>query len=133
MMPGQQVQFFETVSGKNMPCGKAVTGPDGTCQKKAIFTPGTHTWYAKAGQEMSSPVSCTIGQVTYTALSPANKAVVTVPDPDLSWLGYDNAIGYEVQVSNKPGFPAAYTTTSMRPARLPTRRRFHWERDISGG
>ncbi len=47
MMPGQQVQFFETVSGKNMPCGKAVTGPDGTCRKKMTFRPGTHTWYAK--------------------------------------------------------------------------------------
>ena len=109
MTPGQRVQFFETVAGKNMPCGKAVTGSDGTCRRKAIFTPGTHIWYARAGQEVSSPVSCTIGKTT--AISPVNKAVVTVPDPDLSWLGYDNAVGYEVQVSNRPGFPAAYTTT----------------------
>ena len=35
-----------------------------------------------------------------------------MPDPDLSWrVGYDNATGYDVQVSNRPGFPAEYTTT----------------------
>jgi Protein of unknown function (DUF1566)/Divergent InlB B-repeat domain/Bacterial Ig-like domain (group 3) len=117
MMPGQQVQIFQTtLSGKDVSCGKATTGPDGTCRKKFAVNPGvTRTWYAKVvskgiceGME-SPPVSCTIGRVT--SISPDNKTVVTVPDPYLSWQGYDNATGYEVQVSTGPGFPAAYTTT----------------------
>lgn len=109
MVPKQKVQFFETVPGKNILRCYAVTGTNGNCQKKMSFQAGTHTWFAKCGQEVSAPVSCTIGAVT--ALSPANNAVVTTPAPDLSWQAYDNATGYEVQVSKSASFPAAYTAT----------------------
>jgi uncharacterized repeat protein (TIGR02543 family) len=138
MMPGQRVQIFETTpSGRDVSCGKAITGMDGTCRKKLAVNPGvTRTWYAKViskgvcqGLE-SSPVTCTVGRVT--PLSPDNKAVVTVPAPGLSWQGYDNATGYDVQVSTKPGFPAASTAaypaagTTFNGEEFSTGTRYFW-------
>jgi uncharacterized repeat protein (TIGR02543 family) len=138
MMPGQQVQIFETTpSGRDVSCGKTITGPDGACRKKLAVNLGvTRTWYAKVvsrgvceGLE-SSPVSCTIGRVT--PISPDNKAVVTAPAPGLSWQGYDQATGYDVQLSTKPGFPAAGTAvypvagTTFNGEALSTGKKYFW-------
>ena len=139
-VPAQQVRFFETVSGKDVLCGGAPTGTAGTCQKKMTVRPGTHTWYARYVPKginsyimESAPVTCTIGKVAL--VSPDNKTVVNVPDPALSWQGwqgYDSATGYDVQVSNAAGFPAKSTSTyhetgtTTSAEKLPVGKRYYW-------
>ncbi|MGC2422967.1 MAG: DUF1566 domain-containing protein [Nitrospirota bacterium] len=139
-VPAQQVRFFETVSGKDVSCGRAPTGAAGNCQMKMTVRPGTHTWYAKFVPKgvnpsimESAPVTCTIGKVAL--VSPNNNTVVNAPDPALSWQGwqgYDSATGYDVQVSNAAGFPAKSTSTyhetgtTTSAENLPVGKRYYW-------
>jgi len=115
---GKSVAFYEK-TGSNAPVlrGSATINAEGVATKAFTSTVGAHSAYVKYTPPTAVPIDQPNGAIgitgvpgiqsvdyaytTYkvTAVSPADKEVVTTSTPTLNWNAVDTATSYHVQVS----------------------------------